>query len=327
MQHDVHDASDTHVCTHCLSKPEGLSTHSGLLSQLFMLAGRSCRKAWQSSRWARTQGTVFGRRRSRMKWGRICLQAQLRSAMFFSFLVVPICLASVNYCKFMLVPAEFNDIQWSFTMITFLVAPLQARERRERQMRAQVPLSNVALPYLPGWLRWFEATGQGDAPAAQVSYGRGHQEIDLCNLDQFRCIFWIFLVSSHCISDNSEHVLPHGVLSFYQAEVAAQRRWHWALVPCRCVSIRSAMGWHLGPGLQPEATSSGRKHWACPASSDHALITLHLVKCWSMVELWGPFCQDHFPEIEAACLHTLKCVWRQLRRSRSKKLINGNEHV
>lgn len=79
----------------------------------------------------------------------------------------------------------------------------KARERRERQMRAQ-----------------------GDAPAAQVSYGRGHQEIDLCNLDQFRCIFWIFLVSSHCISDNSEHVLPHGVLSFYQAEVAAQRRWH-----------------------------------------------------------------------------------------------------
>lgn len=37
-------------------------------------------------------------------------------------------------------------------MITFLVAPLQARERRERQMRAQVPLSNVALPYLPGMI-------------------------------------------------------------------------------------------------------------------------------------------------------------------------------
>jgi len=44
MQHDVHDASDTHVCTHCLSKPEGLSTHSGLLSQLFIVGRQKLQK-------------------------------------------------------------------------------------------------------------------------------------------------------------------------------------------------------------------------------------------------------------------------------------------
>lgn len=43
---------------------------------------------------------------------------------------------------------------------------------------------------------------------------------------------------------------------------------------------------HLGSGLQTEAMSRGRKHWACPASSDPliTLQTLHLVKCWSSAE-------------------------------------------